>query len=111
MSRDGRRRRALILAAATLSLVTAASMTIPDSASAADDRKAPPGTKPAWATDTVRTESAQTKSAQQIDARVWLAGRDPQATGSYARAVSDPSSSQYRHFLTPAQYRQRFGPT
>jgi subtilase family serine protease len=111
MSRDGRRSRVLTLAAVTLPLVAAATLSIPSSANAADDRRPLAGTRPGWAHDKARTEAPQTTAAQQVDARVWLAGRDPQAMTAYAQAVSDPSSAQYRRFLTPAQYRQRFAPT
>ena len=38
-----------------------------------------------------------------------LAPRDPQALAAYARAVSTPGASLYRHFLTPAQFARRFG--
>jgi subtilase family serine protease len=113
MSRDGRRRRALLLAGMTLPLVTAAAITIPGaSASAADGRKPIAGTKPAWATDAAaRATTTKTDSTQKVDARVWLTGRDPQGMTDYAQAVSDPHSASYRHFLTPAQFNQRFGPT
>jgi subtilase family serine protease len=115
MSRDGRGRRALTLAGVTLPLVAAAAITIPSSsANAADDREPIAGTKPAWATEAARAARAATTKAdslQEIDARVWLAGRDPHGMTNYARAVSDPRSARYRHFLTPARFNQRFGPT
>ncbi|MGI9185011.1 MAG: protease pro-enzyme activation domain-containing protein [Solirubrobacteraceae bacterium] len=38
-----------------------------------------------------------------------LAPRDPQALAAYARAVSTPGTSLYRHFLTPVQFARRFG--
>jgi subtilase family serine protease len=40
---------------------------------------------------------------------VALKSRDPQALSRYAQAVSDPSSPDYRHYLTVAQFAQRFG--
>lgn len=113
MSRDGRRRRALMLMGMTVPLVTAAAIAIPSSsANAADGRKPIAGTKPTWATDSARATTTKADSTQQqVDARVWLAGRDPQAMTDYAQAVSDPSSALYRHFLTPAQFNARFAPT
>ena len=42
---------------------------------------------------------------------VTLLPRDPVALGAEVRAVSNPHSSEYRHFLTPAQFAQRFGAT
>jgi subtilase family serine protease len=44
-------------------------------------------------------------------ARIGLAGADPDGLLRFASAVSDPHSKLYRHFLTPAQVRARFGPT
>lgn len=41
--------------------------------------------------------------------RVFLGGRDTAARIRTALAVSDPDSPDYAHYLTPAQYRQRFG--
>ena len=40
---------------------------------------------------------------------VTLLPRDPAALAAEVRAVSDPNSPEYRHFLTPAQFAQRFG--
>ena len=59
--------------------------------------------------------SAAAASAPAVDspttARIGLAGADPDALRAFAAAVSDPHSAQYRHFLTPAQEQERFGPT
>jgi len=41
--------------------------------------------------------------------RVFLNGRDAAGRERTAHAVSDPDSADYAHYLTPAQYRQRFG--
>ncbi len=40
-----------------------------------------------------------------------LEPRDPAALAAEVQAVSDPGSPEYRHFLTPSQFAQRFGPT
>ncbi len=42
---------------------------------------------------------------------ITLQPRDPAALATEVRAVSDPASPEYRHFLTPAEFAQRFGPT
>ena len=59
--------------------------------------------------------SAAAAAAPAVDgpttARIGLAGADPDALRAFAAAVSDPHSAQYRHFLTPAQEQERFGPT
>jgi subtilase family serine protease len=43
--------------------------------------------------------------------RVYLAGRSPQAEARFDAAVSAPGSAAYGHYLTPAQFRSRFGST
>ncbi|MGA9860459.1 MAG: protease pro-enzyme activation domain-containing protein [Solirubrobacteraceae bacterium] len=42
---------------------------------------------------------------------VTLRPRDPAALANYARAVGTPGSPDYHHYLTPAQFAQRFGAT
>jgi hypothetical protein len=42
---------------------------------------------------------------------VVLAPRSSSALAAYARAVSDPASSVYHHYLTPGQFARRFGAT
>ena len=42
---------------------------------------------------------------------VTLKPRDPSALASEAQEVSDPKSPDYRHFLTPEQFAEEFGPT
>ncbi len=42
---------------------------------------------------------------------VTLQPREPAALAAEVQAISDPGSPEYRHFLTPAQFGQRFGPT
>jgi subtilase family serine protease len=43
--------------------------------------------------------------------RVALKPRSAAALSGYAEAVSMPGNADYRHFLTPKQFRRRFGPT
>jgi subtilase family serine protease len=73
----------------------------------ANDRQTVVGTKPTWAKTS--TDRGKTATDQRIDARVWLTGRDPKGLDAYAQAVSTPGSRQYRKFLTPQQFNQRFG--
>ena len=40
---------------------------------------------------------------------VTLQPRDPQGLAAEAQAVSDPSSPEYHHFLSPRQFAQRYG--
>ena len=42
---------------------------------------------------------------------ITLKPRDPAALAAEAQEVSDPKSPEYRHFLTPKEFAQEFGPT
>jgi subtilase family serine protease len=107
MSRDGRRRRALTAAAVALPLVAAAFAAT--GTAQANDRQTVAGTKPTWARSSA--DRGKTDSNQRVDVRVWLSGRDPKGLDAYAQAVSTPGGQQYRKFLTPQQFNQRFGAT
>jgi subtilase family serine protease len=55
---------------------------------------------------------SRVSSTAQVSVQVYLAPKGGQAAlDAVALAVSTPGSSQYRRFLTPAQYRARFAPT
>jgi subtilase family serine protease len=43
--------------------------------------------------------------------RVFLGGRDATGRVRTAQAVSDPANPAYAHYLTPVEYRQRYGAT
>ncbi len=63
---------------------------------------------PAWAH--LPIAAAEPREAR-VDIALVLRGRDQAGLRRFVSAVSDPSSSAYRHFLTPAQYAARFAPT
>lgn len=72
--------------------------------------KAVPNTKPAW------TAHAQTlgraNGHARVTARVYLAPRGGlAAVRAAAQAMATPGNAAYHKFLTPAQYRSRFGTT
>jgi subtilase family serine protease len=67
------------------------------------------GSRPSWVPAVTRTATVPIN--QHIDARVWLAPNNSAQLNSLAQAVSDPSSSQYGQYLTPAQYDAQFAPT
>ena len=48
---------------------------------------------------------------RQLSVSVSLAPRDPAALDAFVAKVSDRSSAEYGHYLTPAQFADRFGPT
>jgi subtilase family serine protease len=47
----------------------------------------------------------------RLHVTVTLKPRSPAALAAYAKAVSTPGSSDYRHYLTPGQFGRRFGAT
>ncbi len=50
-------------------------------------------------------------SSSQISFQVNLKLPDQQGAAAFAKAVSTPGSSSYRHYLTPAQWEKRFSPS
>jgi kumamolisin len=56
--------------------------------------------------------AAPTRLAGPPEARTFLLGLPQRGNpAQFASAVSNPSSPQYRHFLSLRQYQQRFGPS
>jgi subtilase family serine protease len=78
-------------------------------AQAASPRSVVRDTQPSWATHSAEVTLAP--AAKSITARVYLAVRDPAALAQAVAAVSDPNSPSYGRYVTPAQYRARFGVT
>src|ERR1700729_724523 len=50
-------------------------------------------------------------TATTLPLTVTLKPRDAAALAAEAQQVSDPKSPDYRHFLTPTEFAQEFGPT
>ncbi|MER5639054.1 S53 family peptidase [Kitasatospora sp. NPDC002227] len=46
-----------------------------------------------------------------LSIRVYLAGQDRAGMAAAARRVSDPADPAYAHYLTPAQFAQKYGTT
>ncbi len=83
--------------------------TLPTGAAVAATTTTLKGSAPAWANSAHFTGAADPNGA--IGFRVYLGWRNPAGAAALARAVSDPSSSSYQHYLTPAQFRQQFAPS
>jgi subtilase family serine protease len=66
------------------------------------------GSKPSWATPQNYVSAAN--ASDKLGFRVYLGWNNPTGAEALARAVSDPRSKSYRHYLTPAQFRQQFAP-
>jgi len=79
-------------------------------AHAASGRQAIPNTRPAWLNHAQNLGRAAPGAS--VDARIYLTPNGGMAKlEQFALAVSTPGNAQYRHFLTPSQYFQRFGTT
>jgi subtilase family serine protease len=53
---------------------------------------------------------ASLAAAAPIRITIALEPRDPRALRAFATAVADPSSAEFRRYLTPAQFANRFAP-
>jgi subtilase family serine protease len=94
-------RFASILAAAALIVGLAASQ------ASSSDRTTLHGSAPSWANS--HNQAGTADPAGSVGFRVylgWNAGAE-----AAAKAVSDPHSSSYGHYLTPQQFRQSFAPS
>ncbi|WP_223198973.1 S53 family peptidase [Solihabitans fulvus] len=78
------------------------------SSAAASDRASIPDSKPSWATPQAKVADAA--PASKLTFRVYLKLRDQAGAEAAARAVSDPSSSAFRHYLTTDQVRAAYAP-
>jgi len=67
------------------------------------------GSKPSWASSS--NYAGAVTSTTKLGFRVYLGWTNQSGAEALARAVSNPRSSSYRHYLTPAQFRQQFAPT
>jgi subtilase family serine protease len=90
-----------ILAAAALIVGLAASQ------ASSSDRSTLHGSAPPWANS--QNQAGNADPAGPVGFRVYLGWRDGAAAA--AKAVSDPHSSSYGQYLTPAQFRQAFAPS
>ena len=102
-----------VIARRALVLVGAAVLTVPFAASSAyaatSSRATIAGSTPSWATTgrVVGSPSASTR----ITFNVVLPLRNAAVADTLAAAVSNPKSSSYGHYLTAAQFNNRFAPT
>ena len=67
-----------------------------------------PGARPPWARATNLVRGVRPDS--RVDFLVFLGWRDPAAVTAVARAVSDPNSASYGHYLSASAFRARFSP-
>jgi subtilase family serine protease len=80
------------------------------SARAASGRQAIPNTRPSWLGHAKNLGHASPGAA--VSARIYLTPNGGMSKlQQFALAVSTPGNAQYRHFLKPSGYFQRFGTT
>lgn len=103
-----RKRRGIALAAA-VPLVVALASAAGTSAASAANRHVLPGTTPAWANAHRRSGAAS--GSEVVQGRVWLQYNNAAQALALAKAVSNPASPSYRHFISAAQFNARFRPT
>jgi subtilase family serine protease len=102
-------RKATALAGvATLPLLAVALPSTSASAAPATYR-AVHGNAPTWARAAHLVGHPST--ARTLTVHIGLAPRNAAGLNSFVSAVSDPSSATYRHYLTPALYLHRYGPS
>jgi subtilase family serine protease len=77
--------------------------------SAANGRAALAGSVPAWAKSS--NFKGVATGSDSVGFRVYLGWRNESAVKALAKAVSNPSSASYGHYLTPHEFRQRFAPS
>jgi subtilase family serine protease len=98
--------RTVAVALACAGALISGTLRIP--ASAAPRPRVPiAGTHPSWAVPARRAGASL--PAGTLQARVYLAPRDPAGLAALATEVSTPGSPLYRRFLTPAQIQADFG--
>ncbi len=104
-------KQARVPAAAAVAVATLmATFTVPAAAAVASSpRQMLSGVRPAWARSTA--DQGPVAAGKPVSVRVYLAGRDPAGLARYAGQVSEPGRPAYHHYLTPAQFERRFGPT
>src|SRR5262249_40740216 len=79
------------------------------SAGPASNRTVLHGSAPAWANS--RNYAGAADATSDIGFRIYLGWNNPSDAEALAQAVSDPRSSSYGKYLTPAQFRQQFAPS
>ena len=97
----------LVIGAAAIVGGTAGSL---GSARAASGRQTIPNTRPAWLGHAQNLGHAS--AGGSVSARIYLTPNGGMAKlEQFALAVSTPGNAEFRRFLTPSQYFQRFGTT
>ena len=97
------------LAGAACLALTAGLTALAPGAGAAGGRSVLSGARPSWASSSALRGAAP--ASDTVHLRVYLNYRDPAGLAATAAAVSTPGSAAYGHYLTPAQFRQKYAPS
>ena len=103
------RRRSTVAALAILGL-GAVGLATATNADAANNARRVLGPAAPWAAANAKS-SAAVPSSRTVHLKVWLGANDAGRLTALAKAVSDPRSSSYGHYLSEPQYRAQFAPT
>ena len=96
-------------AAVVTGAVLATALTAGSVSAAPSGRATLAGSVPPWATSANFKQAADATGT--VGFRVYLGWTNEQGAIAAAQAVSNPRSSSYGHYLTPAQFRQQFAPS
>ncbi|WP_256255649.1 protease pro-enzyme activation domain-containing protein [Streptomyces sp. MUSC 14] len=105
--RRGRRRAVAAVAGCTAVLAAGALLGVPGTAQAAGTTTVPGTASPAVHTMPL---AGAVPSAQDMTVQVWLKP-DLAGAAAFADAVATPGSAEFHHYLGPAAYTARFGPS
>ncbi|HEY6935155.1 MAG TPA: S53 family peptidase [Marmoricola sp.] len=105
MSRNIRTTCAVVASAA----LAAGTLGLSPAADAASHSHQLAGSVPSWAKASHRVGTTQ--ASTPVTFRVYQAWRGGNAARQFAMSVSTPGSANYRHFLSPQQFRARFAPS
>ncbi|WP_280725797.1 S53 family serine peptidase [Kitasatospora sp. MAA4] len=109
-----RLRTGRLAAAAAAAALVATGMAAPAAEAASPARTDLPSSTGAWFSGGGSNGPVDTGAAPGdwgMSLRVYLDGKDPVGMARAARQVSDPAGHDYAHYLTPAQFDQRYGTT
>jgi subtilase family serine protease len=99
-----------VLGAAAAAAVLLVGVSAPAAGAATPGRADLPSPLPAWSSDPTYVQDLGAAPADRgLVLRVYLAGKDPVGMVRAARQVSTPGSRAYARYLTPDQFRERFG--
>jgi subtilase family serine protease len=101
-------RRSALAALVSVGLV-AGSALVAAPADAAGHRVAVPAARPSWVA--AAADQGAVDDATTVELQLALELPDEQGAKDFATAVSTPGTAQYRHYLTPSAWIDRFSPT